>query len=52
MKIIRMTLLGLLIFSVVSFAQKSPVYIKSNAAIGSYDPVAYFTMHKPEMGIA
>lgn len=52
MKKIRITLLALIIFSAVSFAQKSPVYVKSNAAIGGYDPVAYFTMHKPVMGMA
>lgn len=39
-----------LVSSFLSFAQKSPVYVKSGYAIGGYDPVAYFTMHKPVKG--
>ena len=31
-------------------AQKSPVFVKNNAAIGGYDPVAFFFEGKPVMG--
>ncbi|MDX2046872.1 MAG: YHS domain-containing (seleno)protein [Chitinophagaceae bacterium] len=34
----------------VSFAQKSEIFIKSDAAINGYDAVAYFTQSKPVKG--
>jgi YHS domain-containing protein len=34
----------------VSFAQKSEIFIKGDAAINGYDAVAYFTQSKPVKG--
>ena len=39
-----------LVLSVAAMAQKSEIFIKGDAAIRGYDPVAYFTMGKPVMG--
>src|SRR3954453_18095032 len=39
-----------LVLSVVAMAQKSEVFIKGDAAIRGYDPVAYFKAGKPVMG--
>jgi len=40
-----------LLVTAVSFAQKSEVFIKGDAAINGYDAVAYFTQNKPVKGI-
>jgi hypothetical protein len=39
-----------LMLSAVAMAQKSEVFIKGDAAIRGYDPVAYFKVGKPVMG--
>lgn len=46
-------LLGLsLVFSTGLFAQQDEIYVKDNAAINGYDPVAYFKEGKPVKGSA
>ena len=39
-----------LVLSVAAMAQKSEIFIKGDAAIRGYDPVAYFKEGKPVMG--
>ena len=39
-----------LVLSLAAMAQKSEVFIKGDAAIRGYDPVAYFKEGKPVMG--
>lgn len=50
MKRVVMMLGTFMVLSVAAFAQKSEVFIKGDAAIRGYDPVAYFTAGKPVMG--
>jgi len=39
-----------LVLTIAAMAQKSEVFIKGDAAIRGYDPVAYFKAGKPVMG--
>ena len=39
-----------LVLTVAAMAQKSEIFIKGDAAIRGYDPVAYFNAGKPVMG--
>ncbi|WP_436514551.1 YHS domain-containing (seleno)protein [Ekhidna sp. To15] len=48
MKIIGSILL--LLFSIIAFAQKSPIYTTNDGAIKGYDPVAYFVNAEPVKG--
>jgi YHS domain-containing protein len=50
MKNLKFFLPLLMFISFSSYAQKSAVFIHSDAAIGGYDPVAYFTEGKPVKG--
>jgi len=44
-------ILSVMFFAVANvFAQKSEVFVSSDAAIRGYDPVAYFTQGKPVKG--
>jgi YHS domain-containing protein len=50
MKKVLLTLSLILISAISLFAQKSSTFIHSGKAIKGYDPVAYFTEHKPVKG--
>ncbi|MEN9599044.1 MAG: hypothetical protein RL596_1355 [Bacteroidota bacterium] len=43
MKKILLALLGMLLFSTISFAQKAEIFSREGKAIGGYDAVAFFT---------
>jgi YHS domain-containing protein len=50
MKKIILALSMFLVTGISLFAQKSSTFIQSGKAIRGYDPVAYFTEHKPVKG--